>query len=132
MLIFKLIAVKCIGHEARFLLFFPSSQTVTGVNAITFQIWEESFTLSFLVVCIVPRYGWIYISIFSRESGSRAVSSSLFIRLQGQLDVARPLRLLLGIDLRGERLKGQQNEEGEKGYLNYLKVVAQYTTTDHK
>lgn len=66
--------------------------------------------------------GFVYLYLREGQSDGRAVSSSLFIRLQGQLDVARPLRLLLGIDLWGQRLKKvSKMKEEKKGYLNYLK-----------
>lgn len=42
---------------------------------------------------------FVYFYLWVSQSGSRALSSHLFVRLQGQLDVARPLGLLLGIDL---------------------------------
>lgn len=49
---------------------------------------------------------WMNLFISPSQSGSSALCSHLFVRLQGQLNVARPLRLLLGINLRGAR-KGQ-------------------------
>lgn len=44
-------------------------------------------------------------SLSEGSSGSRAFSSRLFIGLQGQLNVARPLGLFLGIDLQGQGSK---------------------------
>lgn len=55
------------------------------------------------------------------KSGSIALRSHLLIRLQSQLNVALPLGLLLGINLRGTRVRGQHNG-GEKSHPNYSKV----------
>lgn len=57
--------------------------------------------------------GFVYFYVGVGQSGSGALSSHLFVRLQGQLNVTRPLGLLLGIDLRGARVRGQHNG-GEK------------------
>lgn len=67
------------------------------------------------------------------RSGNGALSLHLFVRLQGQLNVTCPLRLLLGVDLRGRRgwkegaaHRGQRSawERGQKVTNNHSDVVA--------
>lgn len=83
-----------------------STQTVKGQKAVTY--------IPFLWF---PHRG----SICMLLRRSIALCSHLFIRLQGQLNVALPLGLLLGINLRGTRVRGQHNG-GEKGHPNYSEV----------
>lgn len=59
-----------------------------------------------LLVLLVDVDELVY--FYSCVSGSRAFSGRLFVCLQGQLDVARLLGLLLGVDLQGRR--GQRSE----------------------
>ena len=64
----------------------------------------------------------LYISFYLVvQSGAGALGSHLFMSLQGQLDVARPLRLLLGINLQAQG--SEVSERGEKGQANYFELV---------
>lgn len=75
--------------------------------------WEAIFSLFlwlWVPFLIVDEFVYFYLGVGNR----------LFIRLQGQLDVAWPLGLLLGVDLQGHGSKGQQNGGG-KGHLTIIK-----------
>lgn len=87
------------------------TQTVKDHKALL-DIWEAIFNLFLwtqVPFLIVGEFVYFYLGV--GQSGSRALSRLLFIRLQGQLDVARPLGLLLGVDLQG---KGSEVSTMEK------------------
>lgn len=54
---------------------------------------------------------FLYFYLEAGQSGGGALISYLFTGLQGQLDVARPLGLLLGINLQGQRSDVSMTEE---------------------
>lgn len=54
---------------------------------------------------------FLYFYLEAGQSGGGALISYLFTGLQGQLDVARPLGLLLGINLQGQRSDVSMREE---------------------
>lgn len=67
---------------------------------------------------------FLYFYLEAGQSGGGALISYLFIGLQGKLDVARPLGLLLGINLQGQKVRCQ-HDRGEKGHTNSVKVSAE-------
>lgn len=84
----------------------PNSEEQRDVFYI-FDVIFSPFLWLWVPFLTVDKFVYFYLGV--GRSSSRALSIHLFVRLQGQLDVARSLGLLLCIDLRGQRVRGQQD-----------------------
>lgn len=91
--------------------FLPSECFLLPVEEL-FLIFSlnDAITESSRYSLSAPRVSSVWMDLFisPSQSGSSALCSHRFVRLQGQLNVACPLRLLLGINLSGAH-KGQRS-----------------------